>query len=56
VRCYKRDEADDTLEFVGEDIIQHTPKDEEVMVKLGSAFDIVGERIRPTLPPTTTNT
>ena len=31
-------------EFIGEDVIQHTPKDEEVLVKLGSAFDIVGER------------
>jgi hypothetical protein len=25
-------------------VIQHTPKDEEVLVKLGTAFDIVGER------------
>ena len=39
-----RDDADGSLEFVGEDTIQHTPKDEELMVKLGSAFDIVGER------------
>ena len=31
-------------EFIGEDVIQHTPKDEEVLVKLGTAFDIVGER------------
>jgi hypothetical protein len=44
VRVYKRDEADANLEFIGEDVIQHTPKDEQVMVKLGSAFDIVGER------------
>jgi hypothetical protein len=44
VRVYKRDEADQSLEFVGEDVIQHTPKNEKVMVKLGSAFDIVGER------------
>ena len=44
VRVYKRDEADAALEFVGEDTIEHTPKDEEVMVKLGSAFDVVGER------------
>jgi hypothetical protein len=44
VRVYKRDEADSNLEFIGEDVIQHTPKDEQLMVKLGSAFDIVGER------------
>jgi hypothetical protein len=44
VRVYKMDDADKSLEFVGEDVIQHTPKDEVVMVKLGSAFDIVGER------------
>ncbi len=44
VRVYKRDEADGNVEFVGEDIIQHTPKDEEILVKMGSAFDLVGER------------
>ncbi|HEV7607208.1 MAG TPA: hypothetical protein VGO61_07715, partial [Steroidobacteraceae bacterium] len=30
--------------FIGEDKIDHTPKDEQVRVKLGSAFDVVGER------------
>jgi hypothetical protein len=44
LRVYKQDEADATNEFIGEDVIQHTPKDEEVLVRLGSAFDIVGER------------
>ena len=44
VRVYKRDDADQSLQFIGEDVIQHTPKDEQVMVKLGSAFDVVGER------------
>jgi hypothetical protein len=44
IRVYKTDEADGSKEFIGEDVIQHTPKDEHVMVKLGSAFDIVGER------------
>lgn len=44
LRVYKKDEADAAQEFIGEDVIQHTPKDEEVLVKLGSAFDIVGER------------
>jgi hypothetical protein len=44
IRVYKRDEADGSKEFIGEDVIQHTPKDEDVMIKLGSAFDVVGER------------
>lgn len=44
VRVYKTDEADAASEFVGEDLIQHTPKDERVLVRVGSAFDVVGER------------
>ena len=44
VRVAKLDKADDSLEFIGEDVIDHTPKDEDVRIKLGSAFDIVGER------------
>ena len=44
VRVYKSDDADGTLEFVGEDLIDHTPKDETVLVKLGQSFDVVGER------------
>ena len=44
IRVSQRDPADDTLEFIGEDAIDHTPKDEEVLIKLGSAFDVVGER------------
>jgi hypothetical protein len=38
------DAADDSLEFVGEDTIEHTPREEKISVKLGNAFDIVGER------------
>jgi hypothetical protein len=44
VRVAKLDDADDSLEFIGEDVIDHTPKDEDVRIKLGSAFDVVGER------------
>jgi hypothetical protein len=44
IRVSQRDPADDTLEFIGEDTIDHTPKDEEVLIKLGSAFDVTGER------------
>ncbi len=44
VRVYKRDEADDSLEFIGEDAIDHTPREEKVKLYIGNAFDIVGER------------
>jgi hypothetical protein len=44
IRVSKIDAADQSLEFIGEDKIDHTPKDEEVRIKLGSAFDVVGER------------
>ncbi len=44
IRVSKLDAADGSLEFIGEDRIDHTPKDENVRVKLGSAFDVVGER------------
>jgi hypothetical protein len=43
VRVYKRDD-DGKEQFVGEDLIDHTPKDEEIKLYLGNAFDIVGER------------
>jgi hypothetical protein len=32
------------LEFAGEDTIDHTPKDEDVEIKAGQAFDIVAQR------------
>ncbi|MBV9911040.1 MAG: DUF4139 domain-containing protein [Sinobacteraceae bacterium] len=44
VRVSKLDAGDGALEFIGEDSIAHTPKDEQVRVRLGSAFDVVGER------------
>jgi hypothetical protein len=43
MRLYKKDE-DAALVFIGEDFIDHTPKDEKVRVNVGNAFDIVGER------------
>jgi hypothetical protein len=43
VRVYKAS-ADTSLQFVGEDTIDHTPKDEKVKIKMGEAFDVVGER------------
>jgi hypothetical protein len=44
VRVSQLDPADGSLEFIGEDTIGHTPKNEDVRVKLGTAFDVVGER------------
>ncbi|MEW6512004.1 MAG: hypothetical protein AB1428_13720 [Bacteroidota bacterium] len=43
VRVYKRD-SDGKEQFIGEDEIDHTPKDEEIRLYLGNAFDLVGER------------
>jgi hypothetical protein len=45
VRVYKEDK-DGSLQFVGEDRIDHTPKDEKFKIKIGEAFDVVGERIQ----------
>jgi hypothetical protein len=43
VRVYQADSSGG-LQFVGEDRIGHTPKDETLNVKIGNAFDVVAER------------
>jgi hypothetical protein len=43
VRIYT-DDAKGSRQFIGEDRISHTPKDEEIRLKVGEAFDIVAER------------
>ncbi len=43
LRVYKADKSG-AQQFVGEDAIDHTPRDEEVEVKLGEAFDVVADR------------
>ncbi len=43
VRVYQ-DDSKGGLQFVGEDRIDHTPKDETLNVKIGNAFDVVAER------------
>jgi hypothetical protein len=43
VRVYQEDSKGGT-QFVGEDRINHTPKDETLNVKIGNAFDVVAER------------
>jgi hypothetical protein len=43
LRFYRRD-ADGQLQFVGENQIDHTPRNETIRVTTGNAFDLVGER------------
>jgi hypothetical protein len=45
IRVYKEDK-DGSFQFVGEDRIDHTPKDEKFKIKIGEAFDVVGERVQ----------
>lgn len=45
VRVYKQD-SQEALQFVGEDRIDHTPKDETLRIKMGDAFDVVAERVQ----------
>ena len=44
VRVYKSDGT--SVEFIGEDLIDHTPKNEELNLKIGDAFDVVAEEIQ----------
>ncbi len=44
VRVYKSD--GESLEFIGEDLIDHTPKKEKIKLKIGDAFDIVAEEVQ----------
>lgn len=46
IRVSQLDEADDSLEFIGEDVIDHTPRNEDVLIEMGNAFDVVGERVQ----------
>lgn len=43
VRVYKAD-GTGAQQFIGEDQIDHTPRDERVRIKMGEAFDVVGDR------------
>jgi hypothetical protein len=45
LRVYQKD-VDGSSLLIGEDAIDHTPKDEAVRLYVGDAFDIVGERIQ----------
>jgi hypothetical protein len=43
LRVYKADSSG-AKQFIGEDAIDHTPRDEKLRVKMGEAFDVVGSR------------
>jgi hypothetical protein len=43
VRVYQADKSG-ARQFVGEDHIDHTPEGEKIRIKMGEAFDVVGER------------
>jgi hypothetical protein len=43
MRVYKKD-SQANAQFVGEDAIDHTPKNETVSLKLGSAFDVTADK------------
>lgn len=45
MRLYKKDH-EGSLQFIGEDRIEHTPKDEEIKLRVGEAFDVVAEKIQ----------
>ncbi len=44
VRVSQRNPDDGNLEFIGEDVIDHTPRNESLQIALGNAFDVKGER------------
>lgn len=43
-RVFKEDDADNSLEFIGEDRMQHKPKNENITLTTGNAFDIVADK------------
>ncbi len=45
VRVYKRD-SKGQVQMIGEDRIDHTPREEKIRLYIGDAFDVVGERKR----------
>lgn len=47
IKVYQGDSDDGSLEFVGEDFIDHTPKEEKIKLHIGDAFDIrcIGKQV-----------
>ena len=50
VRVYKSDKSGQK-QFIGEDAIDHTPRDEKIRIKLGEAFDVVADRTETAWQP-----
>ncbi len=46
VRVNMTDTTDGSLEFIGEDSIEHTPKNDTITLKLGNSFDVKGKRVQ----------
>ncbi|MBP7653542.1 DUF4139 domain-containing protein [Candidatus Dependentiae bacterium] len=46
VRVNKMDSEDGSLEFIGEDKIEHTPENDKISLMLGKAFDVKADRIQ----------
>ena len=45
IRVNKIDAKDNSIEFIGEDRIDHTPENDTITIKLGKAFDLKADRI-----------
>ena len=45
IRLYKEDK-EGTLQFIGEDRVDHTAKNEKIKVKIGEAFDVAAEKVQ----------
>ena len=45
MRLYKAD-GSGAQQFLGEDAIEHTPRDEKLRLKVGDAFDVVADRVQ----------
>ncbi|NWF54296.1 MAG: DUF4139 domain-containing protein [Syntrophaceae bacterium] len=45
LRVYKADQ-EGTLQFAGEDRVDHTPRNEKFKVKIGEVFDVAAERVQ----------
>lgn len=54
VRVYKRD-SKGQVQMIGEDRIDHTPREEKVRLYIGDSFDVVGERKRTAFRKIATN-
>ncbi|MGB9616157.1 MAG: DUF4139 domain-containing protein [Desulfomonilaceae bacterium] len=53
MRLYKADDKG-SLQFIGEDRVKHTPRDEDVRLKIGNAFDVVAQRTQKDFKQLTT--